>query len=180
MKLTLTLLILAALCGCALLDAFVGEETVQARDERGRPLYETPEGEITTLAADPETGALYQPHTITLVKPRVDTDWLNGLGPWGALAGALATIAAGLYARVRNRQRLQTQNRLKQTDSVASFALQLIEQIKEGAAVESNGDGCVKLDAIKQWVREQGSKYENPALLDELLQLANESAAKTR
>lgn len=173
MRVTIILLLCAALCGCALLDAFVGEETVQARDEQGNLLYESPDGEITTLAADPQTGEPFQPHTIKLVKPQLQTDWLSGLGPWGALAGALATAAAGVYARVRNRQRLQTQSRLQQTDSVASFALQLIEQIKEGGAVESNGDGCVKLAAIKEWVREQGSRCENPALLDELVRLAN-------
>lgn len=174
MRITIILLLLAALSGCALLDAFVGEETVQAQDEHGRLLYETPDGEITALAADPQTGTPYQPHTVTLVKPRLQTDWLNGLGPWGALAGALTTLAAGCYARSRNRQRLQAQSRLTRTGGALTFALQLIEQIKEGRAVDGNGSGEVSLAEVKEWVRNQGARFEDPALLDEQVRLANE------
>lgn len=185
MRIAIILMICASLCGCALLDSLLGERSVHATDAQGRPLYETAQGELTTDAADPQTGTPHKPVNITLV----DTDgatgvaeWLNALGPWGALAGAATTLVAGVYARARNRQRLneaglreQAQQQLDLTGSALTFALRMVEKIKEGHAVDANRDGRVSLKEIKQWVREQGRDFQDPRYLAELVRIANAS-----
>jgi hypothetical protein len=189
MKTTIILLMCTALCGCALLDSMLGERTVQATDEQGRPLYETPAGELTTDPADLATGLPNAPKQITLVNPdgaRSAVEWLSALGPWGALAGAVTTLAAGIYARARNRQRLneaglrrQAEQQLDLTGSALTFALRMIEKIKQGEAVDANRDGRISLKELKQWVQQQGRNFEDPRYLSELVRIANAALPQT-
>jgi hypothetical protein len=182
---TILMLCAALLCGCALLDSLLGEQTVHATDAQGRALYETPDGRTTTDAADPVTGERYKAKEVVLVNPdgaASVAEWLNVLGPWGALAGAATTLAAGVYARVRNRQRLneagmrkQAEEQLDLSGSALTFALRMIEKIKQGEAVDANRDGRVNLKEIQQWVRQQGVKFEDPGYLAELVKIANGS-----
>ncbi|MBX3459990.1 MAG: hypothetical protein KF696_08495 [Planctomycetes bacterium] len=176
---------LLMLPGCALLDGLLGTTTVQATDDHGRPIYEDLQGQPTHLPADPATGQPHQPRTITLVNPdgaASVADWLGGLGPWGALAGALATFGAGAYARVRNRQRLreagmrkQAEDQLDATGSALTFALRMIEKIKQGEAIDADNDGRVSLKEVRQWVRSQGASFEDPRYLADLVKIANQS-----
>lgn len=179
--LTLTLCLLV-LGGCALLDGLLGERETQARDDAGRPLFENARGELTPDPVDPATGLPNQPRMITLVDPDGAASFGNllaGFGPWGALAGAFTTLGAGVYARGRNRQRLreaglrqQAEQQLDGTKAAAAFAVQLLEHIKEGKAVDCDGNGRVSLEEVKAWVRRQGEKFSNPALLQSLVKTA--------
>lgn len=181
----LLLLCLLALPGCALLDSLLGETTVQATDEHGRPLFEDARGEPTTDAVDAATGLPNPPRTVALVNPQgaqSATDWLAALGPWGALAGAITTFAAGAYARARNRQRLreaglrrQAEAQLDATGSALTFALRMIEKIKQGEAVDANKDGRVSLKEVRDWVQKQGASFEDPRYLADLVKIANQS-----
>lgn len=179
------LLCLFTLPGCALLDSLLGETTVQATDEHGRPLFESAQGDPTTDAVDQATGLPNPPRTVALVNPQgaqSAADWLAALGPWGALAGAITTFAAGAYARARNRQRLreaglrrQAEAQLDLTGSALTFALRMIEKIKQGEAVDANKDGRVSLKEIREWVRKQGADFADPRYLADLVKIANQS-----
>lgn len=185
MRYLLLFLCLLALPGCALLDSLLGETTVQATDEQGRPLFQDARGEPTTEAVDPTTGLPNPPRTVALVNPQgaqTAADWLAALGPWGALAGAITTFAAGAYARARNRQRLreagmrrQAEAQLDATGSALTFALRMIEKIKQGEAVDANKDGRVSLKEIRAWVRKQGADFADPHYLADLVKIANQS-----
>lgn len=179
--LTLTVCVLV-LGGCALLDGLLGERETQARDDTGRPLFENPRGEITHEPVDAATGLPNRPRMVTLVDPDgagLFSDLLRGFGPWGALAGALTTLGAGVYARGRNRQRLreaglrqQAEQQLDGTKAAAAFAVQMLEHIKEGKAVDCDGNGRVSLEEVKAWVRAQGENFSDPALLQSLVKAA--------
>ncbi|MCC7509190.1 MAG: hypothetical protein IT464_07425 [Planctomycetes bacterium] len=185
MRTILLLLCVLALPGCALLDSLLGETTVQATDEHGRPLFENAQGDPTTDAVDQATGLPNPPRTVALVNPQgaqSAADWLALLGPWGALAGAITTFAAGAYARARNRQRLreagmrrQAEAQLDLTGSALTFALRMIERIKQGEAVDANKDGRVSLKEVQQWVRRQGASFADPRYLADLVKIANQS-----
>lgn len=185
MRYVIIALLLLGLSGCALLDGLLGTTSVPATDDQGRPIYEDAHGHPTHLPADPVTGQAHKPRTVTLINPdgaAGAANWLSALGPWGALAGALATFGAGTYARVRNRQRLreaglrkQAEGQLDATGSALTFALRMIEKIKQGDAIDANKDGRVSLKEIQEWVRKQGASFEDPRYLADLVKIANQS-----
>lgn len=178
---------LMALSGCALLDALVGETQTQAVTDDGAPLYEDALGTLTTEATDAATGRPNQPKLIHLVRPgshvSAAANFAAGLGPWGALIGALATGAAGLYARLRNKQRLneiglrqQAQAQLDEAGSALTFAVRLIEKIKQaGPDIDRDNDGKVSAEEIRQFVRDRGARFADPVFLSEVVRIANAS-----
>jgi len=178
---------LMALSGCALLDALVGDTQTQAVTDDGAPLYEDASGALTTEPTDAATGRPNQPKLIHLVRPggnvSAAANFAAGLGPWGALIGALATGAAGLYARLRNKQRLneiglrqQAQAQLDEAGSALTFAVRLIEKIKHaGPDIDRDNDGKVSADEIRQFVRERGARFADPVFLSEVVRIANAS-----
>ena len=186
MKLTAILLTLTLTCtltcaGCALLDSFLGERDVQAISDDGRPLFESPDGALTTDAFGPG-GVPNRPRMVRLVQPGgAVADFAAGFGPWGALIGAVTTFGAGLYARVRNKQRLaalglhtHAQQQLDETASALAFTVRLIEKIKNaGPGIDADGDGRVSFEEIKQFVRDRGAKFKDPAFLAEVVRIAN-------
>lgn len=176
-----------ALSGCALLDSLVGEREVQAVTDTGLPIYETPDGALTTETKDPATGAAYTPKMIRLVHPEGGTltgaqGLLGSFGPWGALAGTLLGAAGGVYARLRNKQRLaavgatkQAEAQLDATASALTFAVRMVEKIKEGTALDTDRNGKVDLTEVREWVRAQGGRFANPEFLAEVVRIANAS-----
>lgn len=179
--------VIASLDGRALLDMLVGEHEVQAVTDDGQALYEDASGTLTTSPVDTRTGAPNRPKRIRLVQPgpnvRGAAGFAANFGPWGALIGALGTGAAGLYARLRNRQRLneiglrkQAEQQLDETGSALVFALRLIEKIKTaGPELDRDGDGKVSLEEIKQFVRDRGSRFADPEFLAQVVRIANAS-----
>lgn len=178
----------AAMCfsGCALLDSFVGEKEVQAVTDTGLPVYEASDGTLTTEPKD-AAGNPNQPKMITLVHPEGGTltgaqSLLGSFGPWGALAGTLLGAAGGVYARLRNKQRLaamgaqkQAEAQLDLTGSALTFAIRLVEKIKEGTALDADKNGHVDLAEVRAWVRDQGGRFSDPAFLAEVVRIANAS-----
>lgn len=179
--------VLATLSGCALLDALIGEQETQAVTDQGQPLYEDANGLLTTEPVDPRTGYANRPKRIRLVQPGPNVqgaaDFAATFGPWGALIGALGTGAAGLYARLRNRQRLneiglrkQAEQQLDETGSALTFALRLIEKIKTaGPELDRDGDGKVTFEEVKQFVRDRGARFADPEFLSQVVRIANAS-----
>ena len=175
------------LSGCALLDSLVGEREVQAVTDTGLPIYETPDGTLTTETKDPATGAAYTPKMIRLVHPEGGTltgaqGLLGSFGPWGALAGTLLGAAGGVYARIRNKQRLaavgatkQAEAQLDATASALTFAVRMVEKIKEGTALDTDRNEKVDLAEVREWVRAQGGRFANPEFLAEVVRIANAS-----
>lgn len=151
---------LLLLSSCALLDSFVQTREVQAVDEHGAPLFVTADGALTTAPMN-EQGTPNRPRMVQQVEPR--PLGLEAFGPWGALAGAIATIAAGAYARQCNR-------RLQETDRALCHTVRVIEQIKNGELNE--GDGRVSQAAIKQHVRNAGAHFAHAAVLAEAVRRA--------
>ena len=103
-------------------------------------------------------------------------------GPWGALLGTLGTLGFGLYARVRNRQQLkeaglkvQARRQLDLAASALTFVVQLVEKIKEGGAIDADGNGKVSLGEVQEWVRGRGSRFKDPKFLAEVVRIANAS-----
>jgi hypothetical protein len=178
---------LMALSGCALLDALVGKQETQAVTDEGAPLFEDANGTLTTEPVDAATGRPNQPKMIQLVRPgggvKAAADFAASFGPWGALIGALGTGAAGLYARLRNKQRLnelglrkQAQQQLDETGSALTFALRLIEKIKQaGPEIDRDGDGKVSAEEIRQFVRDRGARFADPEFLAQVVRIANAS-----
>ena len=176
-----------ALPACALLDGLLGQETVQVTDGEGRPLFEDAEGNLTIYASDPLTGKTNRPVMIELVGTRSPV--ISGasslaarFGPWGALLGTLGTLGFGLYARVRNRQRLkeaglkvQARRQLDLAASALTFVVQLVEKIKEGGAIDADGNGKISLGEVQEWVRGRGSRFKDPKFLAEVVRIANAS-----
>lgn len=173
--------------GCALFDSLVGEQDVQAVTDDGKPLYEDANGVLTTEAVDPATGQANKPKHIRLVAPsggiKAAADFASQFGPWGALIGALGTGAAGLYARFRNKQRLneiglknQAQAQLDEAASALTFVVRLVEKIKSaGPDIDKDADGKVTFQEIKDFVRDRGGKFADPAFLSEVVRIANAS-----
>lgn len=170
---------------CALLDSFLGERETQAIADDGSLLFETPEGALTTDATGPG-GLPNKPRMVRLVSvggAQAVQDFAAQFGPWGALIGAVATGAAGLYARLRNKQRLteqglrkQAQGQLDETASALAFTVRLIEKIKTaGPDIDRNNDGKVSFEEIKQFVRDRGARFKDPAFLAEVVRIANAS-----
>jgi len=174
-------LALFCLGGCALLDGLMGEATVQATDADGKPLFKAPDGTLTTERIDPASGRANPPAEFAFVSG--DSAVVSGaaglagmLGPWGALAGALGTLGAGIYARARNRQRLneiglrrQAERQLDLAGSGAAFLAGLIEKIKEGEAIDTDRNGKISIDELKAWVRAQGKNFRDPEFLTEVV-----------
>ncbi|MCW8134724.1 MAG: hypothetical protein KIT75_03525 [Planctomycetota bacterium] len=177
------LAVLLLLSGCALLDGLLGETETHLHNDAGQPLYIDAAGNETTAPVDASTGKPNPPLTIKTVNPdgaAGAASWLSSFGPWGALLGTLTTFGAGLYARVRNKQRLkeagarrQAESQLDLAHSAEKFLVRLIEQIKQGDAVDANKDGKVDLKEIQEWVRRQGGKFTDPAYLQRLVNEAN-------
>lgn len=173
--------------GCALLDSLVGEREVQAVTDTGLPIYEAADGTLTTEPNDPATGAVNAPKMIRLVHPEGGTltgaqGLLGSFGPWGALAGTVLGAAGGLYARLRNRQRLaalgaqrQAEAQLDATGSALTFAVRMVEKIKEGAALDADRNSRVDLAEVRAWVRDRGGRFGNPEFLAEVVRIANAS-----
>jgi hypothetical protein len=178
---------LATLSGCALLDALIGQRETQAVSDTGQPLYEDAAGALTTQPTDPATGLPNRPKLIKLVQPGGNVgaaaEFAATFGPWGALIGALGTGAAGLYARLRNKQRLneiglrrQAEQQLDETGSALTFAVRLIEKIKTaGPELDRDGDGKVSIEEVKQFVRDRGSRFADPEFLAQVVRIANAS-----
>jgi hypothetical protein len=176
-------LLLLTLPACALLDAFVGTEAVHATDADGAPLYVDAEGRTTTADAGPD--GPHKPLKIDLVDAQTPgvakaAEHMTKLGPWGALAGGIATLLAGAYARGRNRRllselgmRKQAEQQLDLTGSALTFAVQLVEKIKEGRAVPTDENGRINVADLKRWVFEQGGRFEDPHFLAEVVRIAN-------
>lgn len=185
MRLILLMALLAlALAGCAMLDSLLGESETQAVADDGRPLFETPEGALTTAPVDPATGLPNRPRMVRLVDPagaQPAADFAARFGPWGALLGAIGTGAAGFYARLRNRQRLgeiglrrQAQQQLDETAGALAFTVRLIEKIKTaGPELDGDGDGKVSVAELKHYVRQRGERFKDPHFLAEVVRIAN-------
>ncbi len=188
-KMILCLLILLSfpISGCALLDSLVGEKEVQAVTDTGLPIYEAQDGTLTTEPKDPKTGADNAPKMIRMVHPEGGVltgaqGLLGSFGPWGALAGTLLGAAGGVYARLRNKQRLaavgaqkQAEAQLDLTGSALTFAIRLVEKIKEGTALDADRNGKVELAEVREWVRAQGGRFSDPEFLAEVVRIANSS-----
>lgn len=178
---------LLVLSGCALLDMLIGEHETQAVTDDGAPLFEDANGVLTTELVDPRTGNANRPKRIKLVQPgpsvRGAAEFAATFGPWGALIGALGTGAAGLYARLRNKQRLneiglrkQAEHQLDETGSALTFAVRLIEKIKQaGPELDRDGDGKVSFEEVKLFVRDRGSRFADPEFLAQVVRIANAS-----
>jgi len=176
-------LLVLLLPACALLDAFVGTEAVHATDAEGAPLYVDAQGRATTSDTGPD--GPHEPLMLELLAPDSPAvaraaEQMSRLGPWGALLGGLTTLAAGAYARGRNRQRLreiglrhQAEQQLDLTGSALTFAVLLVEKIKEGRAVPTDAQGRVNVADLKRWVFEQGGRFEDPRFLAEVVRIAN-------
>lgn len=178
---------LTILAGCALLDSLIGERETQAVTDTGAPLFEDAASTLTTQPTDPATGLPNRPKLIKLVQPGGNVgaaaDFAATFGPWGALIGAIGTGAAGLYARLRNRQRLneaglkrQAQAQLDEAASALAFSVRLIEKIKcAGPELDCDGDGKVSFEEIKRFVRDRGARFSNPEFLAQVVRIANAS-----
>ncbi len=178
MRKIVIILFLATLPACALLDSFLPTQQQQATDEDGQQLYTNEDGQTTTDAVDSKTGQQNEPVKITLLDAPTPqaTQWAQKLGPWGGVAGGLLAILGGVYARVRNRQRLREAGMRKRAESEldlskqsAEFLARLIEKIKEGQAVDSDADGKVSIGEIRTWVKSQGSRFKDPKFLADLV-----------
>jgi hypothetical protein len=182
---TLLAFLILLLPACALLDAVVGTYPVHASDESGAPLYRDADGRTTTEARGPD--GPNTPLVIDMLRPdapavALAAEHASRFGPWGALAGGLATLVAGVYARSRNRQRLleaglreQAERQLDLSGSALTFAVQMVEKLKEGRAVPTDAQGRVNVKDLKRWVFEQGGRFEDPQFLAEVVRVANAS-----
>lgn len=178
MRKIVIVLFLAMLPACALLDSFLPTQQQQATDENGQQLYINEDGRTTTDAVDPKSSKENEPVNVSLLgapSPQA-TQWMQKLGPWGGVAGGLLAILGGVYARVRNRQRLReagmrrrAEEELDLSKQSAEFLARLIEKIKEGQAVDSDADGNVSISEIRAWVKSQGSRFKNPKFLADLV-----------
>ncbi|MEE9310973.1 MAG: hypothetical protein V3V10_01045 [Planctomycetota bacterium] len=178
MRKIIIILLLATLPACALLDGFLPTEQQHATDENGQQLYISEDGQTTTDAVDSKSGQPNKPVKITLLDAPTPqaTQWTQKLGPWGGGAGGMLAILGGVYARVRNRQRLREAGMRKRAESEldlskqsAEFLARLIEKIKEGQAVDSDGNGRVSTSEIRTWVKSQGSRFKDPKFLADLV-----------
>lgn len=129
MRKIVIILLLATLPACALLDSFLPTQQQQATDENGQQLYINEDGRTTTDAVDPKSSQQNNPVKITLLDgptPQA-TQWMQKLGPWGGVAGGILAILGGVYARVRNRQRLREAGMQKQAESELDLSKQSAE-----------------------------------------------------
>lgn len=177
MRKLLLITLIFALPACALLDSFLPTKQQQASDDNGQLLYIDSSGQTTTSINDVITGQPNKPLNIELLEaPPQAGQWTKQLGPWGGVAGGLLALLGGIYARMQNRKRLREAGMRRQAEveldlskQSAEFLAKLIEQIKEGEAVDLDADGRVSLSEIKMWVRSQGRRFHDPKLLAKLL-----------
>lgn len=178
------------LSSCALLDGVLssGTEQVQVKNEDGMLLYRDANGALTTESVDPITGIANTPETVELLKTEPGglltgaQSLLNMLGPWGTLLATIAAAGAGAYARFRNKQRLEelghrvsAEEQLELTQAVAKLAIKIIERIKDGTAKVFTPDGKLDHNLLRDWIRQQGKDFSDPAFLDALVQEVSKS-----
>ncbi|MDH5639667.1 MAG: hypothetical protein OEY28_00125 [Nitrospira sp.] len=173
MRYALLIVLLFCVSGCAFLDSLAGTTEVQQTDESGAPEFKDAQGNVTTDAVDPSTGVPNTPIMYSVVTGG-NVDTVSGIasrfGPWGALAGGILATVGGVYARSRNRK-------FKLAESAATFAAGLVEKIKNGDAVDVDGNGRISISELKSWVVRQGSRFTDPSYLAQIARLA-ETAAK--
>lgn len=167
--------------GCAFLDGFVGHDTpVEATFEDGAPAFIGDDGTPTREATKPD-GTPRERYKIVLIKPAVEarssvTNLLGMLGPWGALIGTVIGGGATVYARWRNKQRLEeaglradAESELDLATMTAQFVIGLVEKIKVGSA-DVFTDGKLDNAKLKEWLRAQGKEFTDPAYLAEMVE----------